>query len=52
MYLQSAINMEVSLWRYGYNIVDILNIFNDGLTLIDVSVLVWRVLSLGGYRLT
>ena len=38
----SAINKDVIVWTYRYNIVDILNILNDGLTLIDVvSVLVW-----------
>jgi len=32
MNIQSAINKEVSVWIYGYYIVDILNILKDGLT--------------------
>ena len=48
--MQSAINMEFNLWIYGYYIVDILNILNEGLTLVDiVGVLVWIVLRRGGY---
>jgi len=39
--VQSAINMEVILRIYGYHILDILNVLNDGLTCLDVvSVLV------------
>ena len=32
LHIQSAINMDVSLWIYEYYIVDILNTFNEGLT--------------------
>jgi hypothetical protein len=32
LHIQSALNMEVNVWIYGYYIVDILNILNDGLT--------------------
>ena len=50
LHIQSAINMEFNLWIYGYYIVDILNILNEGLTLVDiVGVLVWIVLRRGGY---
>jgi len=30
--VQSAMNMEVSVWIYGYYIMEILNILIDGLT--------------------
>jgi hypothetical protein len=50
-YIQSAINTDFSVWIYGYYIVDILYILSEGLALFDVvSVLAWRVLSRGGYR--
>ena len=41
LYIQSVVNMDVSVWIYGYYILDLLNILSDGLTLFDiVSVLV------------
>jgi len=52
LHIQSAINMGFIVWMYRYYIVDILNILYSimGLPLVDVvGVLVWCLLSLGGY---
>ena len=42
--------MDRIVLMYRYCVVDILNIVNDGLLVDVVSVLVWCVLSRGGYR--
>ena len=51
LHIQSAINMKISVWIYGNYIMDVLNIFNDGLiTFFVVGVVVWCVPSQGGYQ--
>jgi hypothetical protein len=51
LHIQSAINMDIIAWIYGCYIVDILTVLKDRLLHVDVvSVLVWRVLSRGGFR--
>jgi hypothetical protein len=43
--------MDIIAWICGYYIVDILTVLKDELPHVDVfSVLVWRVLSRGGFR--
>ena len=51
LHIRSAINMEFSVWIYGYQTVNVCRMYvMMDLKLAVVSVLVWRVLSQNGYR--
>jgi len=41
LHMQSAINIDVTAWTYGYYIVDILNIFKDGLNSFLMLLVCW-----------
>jgi len=41
LHKQSAINIDVIAWIYGYYIVDILDIFKDGLNSLLMLLVCW-----------